>query len=185
VDIADASFDTSGGDGHAFFTCQATAGRRGDIAGDYYGPPDPTKIAHARELEPNNSSVQAQQPLFAPVMIEGTISPDDNGAIVITFFDGSSDDLEDLYVLSLHSAMLVKVKVTPASALVNLDLYIMGLNPLRIRTYRATTASSETIDAVDLAAGSYLIGVSQSGSMPVGEHNYTLQVIPTCYQPCS
>ena len=69
--------------------------------------------ATVNEVEPNNTFATAQ-PLTPPVTVNGQISTSDDGGPEITYEDGTSDVVEDLYKISLSApSTSLSITLTP------------------------------------------------------------------------
>jgi hypothetical protein len=178
ADSSDSSLIAAGGE-------RDPNGKWGDILGDYTGPNDPAQNAMVAEQEPNNTvddTVVEAQPLFAPVEVDASISADDAGDLVLTYGD-DVDDFEDLYRLGLRNDMVVNIHISQSPETVDFDLIVLTFDQ-NTGTYdlvvnQATTALSESISKLPLAAGTYFVGVSQFGDTPVGTKEYKLTIQPT------
>jgi hypothetical protein len=129
------------------------------------------------EQEPNDGPNQAQVVRgTAPITVRGNAEVSDVSEVGVTLPDGSFDDFEDWYRITL-TAPGVQLRLSGLSS--DCDLYLMEpgtLNYLGIGQESGTT--SELIDLPSLAAGTYLIGVSIFDQDPQGPAStaYTLTV---------
>ncbi|MEO0558500.1 MAG: S8 family peptidase, partial [Bacteroidota bacterium] len=123
------------------------------------------------ESEPNNTAAQAQAFIGSfPFTLNGNAEGADVGDISITFTNGSSDDLEDLFRVTTTTAGLT---LTLSGFTSDLDLYLLDGAATTLLAQSNTVNPTETIDDSTLPAGEYLVGVSffdATGSSP-----YTLQ----------
>ncbi|MCG8606667.1 T9SS type A sorting domain-containing protein, partial [bacterium] len=138
------------------------------------------------EVEPNDDTSQAQDLSGSfPVQVSGNAEVSDVGDLSITFTDGSSDDLEDLYLLTTETEGIT-ISVTDLSA--DLDLWVINQAATNIVqctvdgifgdcvSGRAGTADEE-IDDPNFPAGTYYIGVTIFDPAPLqNTSSYTLTV---------
>ncbi|MFQ5674600.1 MAG: T9SS type A sorting domain-containing protein [bacterium] len=130
------------------------------------------------ETEPNNTVNQLQELTGPPpIFVRGNAEVADNGPLSINFADGTSDDVEDLYVVRIESPGL-RLNLTGTTS--DLDPWVFD-NPVTSIIGGPTTRggpADETIDLPNLAAGSYVIGISIFDSAPGGpaESPYNLTV---------
>ena len=128
---------------------------------------EPPQVA---ENEPNNSSGQAQDlegP--APILVSGNAVVSDQSGLTITFTNGSTDDVEDLYVVRTESPGL---NVSMKGAVSDLDLWLFD-NPITVIIGQPGSedrgaATNETINLPTLPQGSYIIGVAIFDPNPAG-----------------
>lgn len=131
------------------------------------------------ETEPNNTSSQIQELTGpSPILVGGNAEVSDDGALGIQFTNGTTDDVEDLFVIRTQSPGL-NLTLTGASS--DLDLWLFD-NPVEniLAPERANRGNvgNETINLPGLPAGSYVIGVAIFDLNPVGptESPYKLTV---------
>ncbi|MCH7755672.1 T9SS type A sorting domain-containing protein [candidate division KSB1 bacterium] len=120
---------------------------------------EPPQVA---ENEPNNTSNQIQElegP--SPILVAGNAEVSDAGALSINFTDGSTDDIEDLYVIRTESPGL---NINMTGTVSDLDLWLFDISVTVIIAGPTTedrgAPTDETISLSALAPGSYVIGVA-------------------------
>ena len=129
----------------------------------------PNSALLSDEIEPNNHPEQAQVLRGpSPITLNGTASTIDVGALIINFGDANTDDLEDLFSITILSQGLA-LNLSGHSS--DCDLYILrfispGSYFLRGSTNPGT--NEESINLPNLSAGNYLIGVSIFDPDPQG-----------------
>ena len=143
------------------------------------------------EVEPNNLIEEAQVlEGGSPLTLNGTAEVEDEGDILITFDDGSEDDIEDLFLVETSTPGLT---ITLDAFTSDCDLYLIRVDgdsiivvneSLTIGTTTQDPANAERVDDPALPAGTYFIGVSVFDLDPIGGNTtaYTLMVtgaIPT------
>jgi len=127
------------------------------------------------EQEPNNAPAQAQTLSGAsPLIVSGNVEVSDVGAVVIQFQNGSTDDLEDLFLVTTTAAGL-QIDLNNF----NSDCDIWLLDQAVTTVIDASTNGSTTPEQISqpaLAAGTYLVGVSIYDPAPAGPNTtpYTL-----------
>jgi len=129
------------------------------------------------EREPNNT-VASAQPIPVPIVVHGALNGADAGQILISPFD----DLDDLFRLDLPQPAKITASlgfggggtggfipgVGPVSLTADLDLYLIGLRPLRLvdasllpgETPEMIPSQSDITSGGPLPAGSYLMGIT-------------------------
>jgi hypothetical protein len=120
------------------------------------------------EVEPNNRLDQAQRLGGAsPLVVRGTAEVTDTGELVIQFQDGTSDDLEDLFLVTTTAPGL---KLSLEDFTADCDLWLLDENATNIVAASANegTTPPEVIDDANLPAGTYVIGVTIFDPAPVG-----------------
>ncbi len=115
------------------------------------------------EAEPNNNENEAQRlAVQSPVGIKGNIATSDHGKISVL-----GDDIEDLYVFTIQSPGL-KINLYDLSA--DLDVVLMQIAGTTITiwgsNHRGSTVN-EQFDKLDLAAGTYFVGVTIYDKNPI------------------
>lgn len=123
------------------------------------------------EAEPNNSAAQAQ--VFAgsfPFTLSANAEGADVGDITITFTNGSSDDLEDLFRVTTTTAGLT---LTLSGYTSDLDLYLLDGAATTLLAQSNSVNPTETINDAALPPGEYLVGVSFFDA--AGSTAYTLR----------
>jgi len=130
------------------------------------------------ETEPNNTPQQAQVLTgVSPIVVSGNAEVNDQGTVKINFSDGTSDDIEDLYKVTILQPGL---KLNLGNFTSDCDLYLLDEGVTRIlhsSNYIGATKPEE-IDNPALAAGTYLIAVTIFDPDPAGAPTtpYTLTV---------
>ena len=110
------------------------------------------------EVEPNNTAAQAQAFVGTfPFTLNANAEGEDVGSINISFSDGSSDDLEDLFRVTTTT---VGLTLTLSGYTRDLDLYLLDGAATTLLGQSNTVDPTETIDNATLPAGEYLVGVS-------------------------
>lgn len=142
--------------------------------GDGGGTPQPTTI---NEQEPNNGPTQAQVVRgTAPITVRGNAEVSDVSEVGFNLPDGSFDDFEDWYQITL-TAPGVQLRLSGLSS--DCDLYLMEPGTLSfLGTGQESGTTSELINLPNLTAGTYLIGVSIFDQDPQGPTStpYTLTI---------
>ena len=130
-------------------------------------------LGDVTEVEPNNSMATAQVlEGSSPIIVSGSAETADVGAGTINFTDGTSDDLEDVYQITINSAGLT-VSLDNLSA--DCDLYLISDEGAIIGNSIATGTTAESIDASTLDPGSYFVGVTIYDLAPIAPNtDYTL-----------
>lgn len=130
------------------------------------------------EIEPNESTAQS---LTIPVEVSGTASSTDDAFFRMTFPDGTSDPIEDLYKINVDRTRTVFIFLEPTSGSGDLDLYLLksrigrgtiSLNGAEVLDFSAGPTAMELV-AHELRAGTYTIAVSAFS----GSANYKLRII--------
>ena len=142
------------------------------------------------EVEPNNTVEDAQVLSGAlPLTVNGMAEVGDVGALDITFSDGTSDDLEDLYLITT-TEMGLAIGLDAFTS--DCDLYLLTAEgdsvltaSLVIGTTDGDPDNAELVNALILPAGTYLIGVTIFDQDPAGPPTtaYTLTVSEASGQP--
>jgi hypothetical protein len=123
------------------------------------------------EVEPNGSTAQANTlPLGEPC--SGTATFSDTGSVVITFQGGGTDDIEDVFKVTLAGAAKLNVVLSFTNAAADLDLYVFTVagSTVDIQGYSNGSTTTESTVTDTLPAGTYYVGVSTFA----GDSNYTL-----------
>ncbi|HKC89651.1 MAG TPA: PPC domain-containing protein, partial [Blastocatellia bacterium] len=119
------------------------------------GSPEP-------EVEPNETSEQATL-LQASGSCSGSVAVGDAAAITINLNNGSSDQIEDLYAVTLAQSSRLDLSLTGTNPSSNLALYLIkevGGNINVIGSSRFGGPSQRVTTSEMLAPGRYLVGVS-------------------------
>lgn len=126
------------------------------------------------ETEPNNAAAQAQPFTGSfPFTLTANAEGADQGDISITFTNGSSDDLEDLFRVTTTVQGLT---LTLSDYTSDLDLYLLDGAATTLLGQSNSVNATETIDLPQLAAGEYLVGVSfYDAGGETGATPYTLR----------
>ncbi|GEM_PF-2682375 len=120
------------------------------------------------EIEPNNKPSQAQILAGAsPLTLKGRAEVKDAGEIMISFTDGTDDDLEDLFKVTTTATGLT---ITLDGFASDCDLYLFNsdLSEIIDESINADENPPEEIDRPDLAAGTYFIAVTIFDPDPIG-----------------
>jgi len=130
------------------------------------------------EVEPNDQVAQAQVLTgISPLVVSGQAEVADQGELVVQFQDGSEDDLEDLYKITLTASGL-KINLDGFNA--DCDLYLINESGSQIlkASLNIGANSPEAIDLPALAIGKYLVAVSIFDPAPAGPTTtaYTLTI---------
>ncbi len=127
------------------------------------------------EQEPNNSLAQAQALTGAsPLVVSGNSEVSDLGAISIVFQDGSTDDLEDLFLVTTTS---IGLQIDLAGFNSDCDIWLLDQAATTIIDGSANAGTTpEVISQPTLAAGTYIVGVTIFDLDPSGPSTtpYTL-----------
>ncbi|MBX7219889.1 MAG: NF038122 family metalloprotease [Blastocatellia bacterium] len=134
------------------------------------------------EVEPNNGFATAQA-IPSNAVITGTAQASDAGEYVLTLADGSKDDFEDVYRLTLTQTSKVSIKLSYSPGTADLDVWLLK-NETALTILDDDGASDENPETttVELGAGSYLIAVSTfepGPPTPAQDGQYTLTVTST------
>lgn len=130
------------------------------------------------EVEPNNARSTAQ-PLggAAPVVVNGNAEVEDQGDLIINFTDGTTDDLEDLFVFTLTAD---GVTITLDDLVGDCDLYLLSPDLMVRGTSTRIGLDGEDITDATLAAGTYFLGVTLFDDDPITSPTpYTLALSGT------
>jgi hypothetical protein len=138
------------------------------------------------EVEPNNDPSMAQLLEEAsPLTLNGDISVDDVGSLVVEFQgDAGSDDMEDLFRITTTDAGL-EISLTNSSA--DCDLYLIPESSITETSFDLIAASlrvgvtdegiDQTAEGDPIPADTYIIGVAIFDSAPVqNQTSYTLTI---------
>ena len=168
---------------------QSIQASEGVILTQLISPLGTTNQQFVDEIEPNNTPDEAQALTgVSPLTLNGNAEVEDDGDIVITFDDNSTDDIEDLFLIVTSTPGLTLALDAFAS---DCDLYLLNAEAdsvldasLNIGTTVQDPANAEAIDLPALEAGTYIIGVSVFDLDPIGGNAtaYTLTItgaIPT------
>ena len=120
------------------------------------------------EVEPNQNLAQASTlPLNQPCT--GFVDLLDSGAIA---FEDGSDNIEDVFKVTLSGSAKLNVVLNFTNAAADLDMYILRLNgsTLEVVGGSAGTSLTESDTTDTLPAGTYYVGVSAF----TGQSNYTV-----------
>ncbi|HUR81365.1 MAG TPA: NF038122 family metalloprotease [Thermoanaerobaculia bacterium] len=123
------------------------------------------------EVEPNQSLAQASNlPLNDPCT--GFVDLTNTGSITLDFGDGITDNIEDVFKVTLPSSAKLNVILSFTNTVADLDMYIFQLNgtSLDVVGYSNTTETTESDTTDTLPAGTYYVGVSAFS----GQSNYTV-----------
>ena len=135
------------------------------------------------EKEPNEKAKKAQKLGNLPGEVTAAINAVDTSLLKMTFPDGSSDKIEDLYSFTLTAPRIVYILLEPTSGAGDLDLYLFNSAVNKKKTsiadpnlidFSLSFASTEFIP-IELPAGTYIVGVSAFD----GSQGYRLRVLPT------
>ncbi len=127
--------------------------------------------AACSEVEPNEIPTNATT-LTLGTPCTGSAASSDASSITITYDDGTTDKLEDMFKVTIGSAAKLSVNLAFSSG--DLDVFAFSLSgtTLKIEGDAATSANPESFTTATLAAGTYYIGVSAFS----GSSSYTLTV---------
>lgn len=126
------------------------------------------RVMNVGEIEPNNDPSQAQVLSgTSPIAVDGNAEVDDAGNVEITFTNGATDDIEDLYLVSTTAPGLT-INLEGFSS--DCDLYLIdsGVTTVLGQSNQKQGTGTESIDDPTLAADTYLIAVSIYDRRPVG-----------------
>ncbi|HVF91032.1 MAG TPA: PPC domain-containing protein [Blastocatellia bacterium] len=135
------------------------------------------------EREPNDKTAKAQKVDVLPGEITANAASSDASLLKMTFPDGSSDKIEDLYKFTLTTPRIVYILMEPTSGSGDLDLYLFNsavskkktnINDPNLIDFSLSISSTEFIP-IELPPGTYIIGVSAFE----GSQGYRLRVLPT------
>jgi hypothetical protein len=119
------------------------------------------------EIEPNNGQETAQALSgSSPIVVNGSAETSDIGELSINYQDGTRDDVEDLYKLTISQPGL---KINLSGNQSDLDIFLFD-SPVTgiIKGSNGTGVGGEEIDQPALAAGTYVIGVTIYDPSPIG-----------------
>ncbi|HEX6085258.1 MAG TPA: NF038122 family metalloprotease [Thermoanaerobaculia bacterium] len=128
--------------------------------------------AGCQESEPNESPNNAS-PITIGTPCTGSANENDASGITVTYTNGDSDGIEDLFRITLAAPARLNVSLTFATG--DLDLFMFTINGSDVDEVGAATTNANPegfITAAPLAAGTYYIGVSAFS----GSSSYTLSV---------
>ena len=119
------------------------------------------------EVEPNNGQATAQVLTGnSPIEVNGNAETVDAGQIVINYQGGVTDDIEDLFKLTLTQPGL---KISLSGVQSDLDIFLFDSPITRIIDgSNATGVGNEEINQPSLPAGTYIIGVTIFDPDPIG-----------------
>jgi len=119
------------------------------------------------EIEPNNDESTAQVLTgSSPIVVNGNSETVDGGEIVIDYGEGTIDDIEDLFKLTILQPGL---KINLAGAQSDLDIFLFDSPATTIiDVSNAPGVGTEEISQVSLPVGTYLIGVTIFDPDPIG-----------------
>lgn len=135
------------------------------------------------ERESNDKTKKAQKLGNLPGELAGAASALDSSLLRMTFPDGSTDNIEDLYSFTLTAPRVVYIILEPTSGSGDLDLYLFNsavskkktsINDPNLIDFSLSFASTEFIP-IELPPGTYIIGVTAFD----GSQNYRLRVLPS------
>lgn len=120
------------------------------------------------EVEPNNFPEEAQLLMGeTPLAVQGQLEVDDVGGLLLNFNDGSQDDLEDLFQITLTEPGLT-LELTGLTS--DSDMYLLDEEASAILNASNFIGADvdELIDDPELEAGTYFIAVSIYDPAPGG-----------------
>lgn len=138
-----------------------------------------TPAAGCQESEPNESPANAS-PLTIGTPCTGSASDGDATGITVQFTNGDSDEIEDLFRITLATPARLNVSLSFATG--DLDVYLFAINGSSVDGLGSaiTNANPEGfVTAAPVPAGTYYIGVSAYS----GSSAYTLSVTAEGGQP--
>ena len=129
-------------------------------------------LAVCPEVEPNESTAQATV-MTLPASCSGNVSSTDAFAIRVNFPDGSGDNIEDVFVLTLATSMRLQLDLTWSSPTADLDLFMFRRNSsgqlVRVDDSLTIGSIAEGLVTTTLSPDTYYIGVSSfSGATAYG-----------------
>ncbi|MGZ5472341.1 MAG: fibronectin type III domain-containing protein [Thermoanaerobaculia bacterium] len=131
--------------------------------------------AGCSEVEPNESTSEAN-PFALPGTCTGAAAASDPGDFIVTYSGGATDDVEDLWRITLGSSGTVTATTTFTSS-GDIDIFLFrvsGSSVTPLANSSKVNTTSETF-TMPLTAGTYYIGVSAY----TGSSTYTLDVSAT------
>jgi hypothetical protein len=139
----------------------------------------PTMPSLVSESEPNDKVKKAQK-IDIPVELSGSAASTDDAQLRITYPDGVTDLIEDLYKVTVDKTRTVFIMLEATSATADLDLFLLTSSVNKKRTsatdpnlLSVSTGNTATeLIAVQLDPGMYIIGVSAFA----GSSSYKLRV---------
>lgn len=133
------------------------------------------------EAEPNERTTQATL-LATPGCGTGSVSTRDASYVVVTYTDGSTDGIEDLWAVDLVKSGVLAIDLSWARATADLDLFLFQESGSSY-TIRAGSYGSGPTESISYQAvpGRYYIGVSAASV----DSSYTLTVSGTATGPAS
>lgn len=149
----------------------------------------PLRVAVA-EVEPNNDPTTAQVLSGdSPITVEGTAETADDGDLIIPYDPPPTDDVEDLYKVTITQPGL---KVNLSGIQSDLDIFLMQQDGEDITILEAsnnTGLGAEEIDMPDLESGTYLVGVTIFDPDPIGSeaspYVLALNALPPANDECA
>jgi hypothetical protein len=127
--------------------------------------------AGCQESEPNDSPNNAS-PMTIGTPCTGNVNETDTGGIIVEY-DEETDDIEDLFRVTLAAPARLNVNLTFATGDLDLFLFtISGSTPIEVGSATTNANPEGFVTSAPVPAGTYYIGVSAYS----GSSSYTLSV---------
>lgn len=117
--------------------------------------------------------------LVTPISLQGTITADDGGSLVVTVGTDNQTDIEDLFHFSVPAAMpedLMLNLYLNSPDDVDLDLLVFASESLDLLGISANPEATESLENLRLPPGNYLVGVARFDENDPKVANYSLEL---------